>query len=131
MLGRERIADDIALIHSLLPLGRDGLLTPWPYPSCAYCLVTMAQGFHPFPSRTRKLSPAAPMVLPLDGGRVGRCQAFFCLRFGNQPNTLMMKDDIFAGTKGTKSFGELVIELALVQMVRSKRQVVLTAACFS
>ena len=42
-----------------------------------YCLVTMAQGFHPFPSRTRKLSPAAPMVLPHDGGRVGRCQAFF------------------------------------------------------
>jgi transposase len=40
------------------------------------CLVTMAQGSHPFPSRTRKLSPAAPMVLPLDGGRVGRCQAF-------------------------------------------------------
>jgi hypothetical protein len=39
--------------------------------------VTMAQGNHPFPSRTRKLSPAAPMVLPLDGGRVGRCQAFF------------------------------------------------------
>ena len=38
----------------------------------------MAQGNHPFPSRTRKLSPAAPMVLPLDGGRVGRCQAFFC-----------------------------------------------------
>ncbi len=44
------------------------------------CLVTMAQGNHPFPSRTRKLSPAAPMVLPLDGGRVGRCQAFFCLK---------------------------------------------------
>jgi hypothetical protein len=36
------------------------------------------QGFHPFPSRTRKLSPAAPMVLPLESGRVGRCQAFFC-----------------------------------------------------
>ena len=41
----------------------------------------MAQGNHPFPSRTRKLSPAAPMVLPLDGGRVGRCQAFFCPKF--------------------------------------------------
>ena len=38
--------------------------------------MTIAQGNHPFPSRTRKLSPAAPMVLPLDGGRVGRCQAF-------------------------------------------------------
>ncbi len=40
----------------------------------------MAQGNHPFPSRTRKLSPAAPMVLPLDGGRVGRCQAFLFAR---------------------------------------------------
>ena len=33
----------------------------------------MAQGVHPFPFRTRPLSPAAPMVLPLrGGGRVGR-----------------------------------------------------------
>jgi hypothetical protein len=36
--------------------------------------VIVAQGSHPFPSRTRKLSPAAPMVLPARvGGRVGRC----------------------------------------------------------
>src|SRR5580700_9890241 len=35
--------------------------------------VIVAQGSHPFPSRTRKLSPAAPMVLPARvGGRVGR-----------------------------------------------------------
>ena len=40
-------------------------------------LVTMAEGSHPFPFRTRKLSPPAPMVLP-SGGRVGRRQAFFC-----------------------------------------------------
>ena len=39
-------------------------------------LVIVAEGFHPFPSRTRKLSPHAPMVLPT-GGRVGRRQAFF------------------------------------------------------
>ena len=33
----------------------------------------MAEGKHPFPSRTRKLSPPAPMVLPGRlGGRVGR-----------------------------------------------------------
>src|SRR5262245_35471812 len=38
-------------------------------------LTTSAQGPHPFPFRTRQLSPAAPMVLPLrDGGRVGRRQ---------------------------------------------------------
>ena len=35
----------------------------------------MAEGKHPVPSRTRKLSPPAPMVLPGRlGGRVGRCR---------------------------------------------------------
>ena len=38
----------------------------------------MAEGIHPFPFRTRKLSPPAPMVLPF-GGRVGRRQVFFCV----------------------------------------------------
>lgn len=41
-------------------------------------LVAMAEGSHPFPSRTRKLSPLAPMVLPWRrGGRVGNCQVLF------------------------------------------------------
>src|SRR5712664_3997264 len=36
--------------------------------------VTVAKGIHPFPSRTRKLSPSAPMVLHARVcGRVGRC----------------------------------------------------------
>src|SRR5665647_2420863 len=36
-------------------------------------LATRAQGPHPFPSRTRTLRPAAPMVLrPRGRGRVGR-----------------------------------------------------------
>ncbi len=36
----------------------------------------MAEGNHTFPSRTRPLSPPAPMVLgPKGPGRVGRCQA--------------------------------------------------------
>src|SRR5690606_20349242 len=39
-------------------------------------LVMMAKGTHAFPSRTRLLSPSAPMVLgPQGPGRVGRCQA--------------------------------------------------------
>ena len=39
-------------------------------------LVTTAEGNHAFPSRTRPLSPPAPMVLgPQGPGRVGRCQA--------------------------------------------------------
>src|SRR5258705_12088784 len=36
--------------------------------------VIVAKGFHPFPSRTRKLSPTAPMVLHARVcGRVGSC----------------------------------------------------------
>jgi hypothetical protein len=36
--------------------------------------VIVAKGSHPFPSRTRKLSPSAPMVLHAQVcGRVGRC----------------------------------------------------------
>src|SRR5580692_8273241 len=36
--------------------------------------VIVARGSHPFPSRTRKLSPSAPMVLHARVcGRVGRC----------------------------------------------------------
>ena len=39
-------------------------------------LVVMAEGNHTFPSRTRPLSPPAPMVLgPQGHGRVGRRQA--------------------------------------------------------
>ena len=34
-----------------------------PYSSLIANLVTMAAGLHPFPSRTRSLSPPAPMVL--------------------------------------------------------------------
>ena len=40
------------------------------------CLVAMAEGKHPYPSRTRRLSPPALMVLgPQGPGRVSRCQA--------------------------------------------------------
>src|SRR5215471_16858418 len=37
--------------------------------------VILPRGFHPFPSRTRQLSPAGPMVLHAKVcGRVGRCR---------------------------------------------------------
>src|SRR6266542_2222804 len=40
--------------------------------------VATAEGKHPVPFRTRKLSPPAPMVLPWRrGGRVGRRRDFF------------------------------------------------------
>ena len=42
-------------------------------PSAIVLPVAIAAGKHPFPFRTRKLSPPAPMVLPGQlGGRVGR-----------------------------------------------------------
>ena len=41
--------------------------------------VAISEGSHPFPSRTRKLSPPEPMVLRgKPRGRVGRCRIFFC-----------------------------------------------------
>ena len=38
-------------------------------------LALMAAGLHPFPSRTRQLSPPAPMIVgPQGPSKVGRCQ---------------------------------------------------------
>src|SRR5690606_4352811 len=43
--------------------------------------VRIAEGKHPFPFRTRPLSPPAPMVLPgQPGGRVGPCRKTFSAR---------------------------------------------------
>ena len=45
---------------------------------CPVFPVAMSEGSHPFPSRTRKLSPPEPMVLRgKPRGRVGRCRIFF------------------------------------------------------
>src|SRR5208283_1208095 len=42
---------------------------------CSKLSVILPRGFHPFPSRTRKLSPAGPMVLHAKVcGRVGSCR---------------------------------------------------------
>ncbi len=39
--------------------------------------AAIAEGPHPFPSRTRQLSPPAPMILPgRPGGKVGRRREF-------------------------------------------------------
>jgi hypothetical protein len=47
-------------------------------------LVTLPVGKHPFPFRTRQLSPPGPMVLTwLRVGRVGRCQDYMKLAGGN------------------------------------------------
>jgi hypothetical protein len=42
---------------------------------CYDLSVILPRGLHPFPSRTRKLSPAGPIVLHAKVcGRVGRCR---------------------------------------------------------
>lgn len=41
-------------------------------------LVAIERWKYPFPFRTRKSSTPSPMILP-KGGKVGRCQLFFCL----------------------------------------------------
>src|SRR6266404_8039487 len=50
--------------------------------------VILPRGFHPFPSRTRKLSPAGPIVLHAKVcGRVGRCRHKLRARLRNQPGS--------------------------------------------
>src|ERR1700676_120657 len=54
------------------------MLTHWVFPKCRLhleFLVVIPRGSHPFPSRTRKLSPAGPMILHGQlCGNVGRRQ---------------------------------------------------------
>ncbi len=57
-----------------------GVRIPYGSPNISYliCLVMIAEWIHAYPSRTRKLSTPAPMVLgPQGPGRVGRCQALY------------------------------------------------------
>ncbi len=58
--------------------------------------VTIATGSHLFPSRTEKLSPSAPMVLPLAGGRVGRCQLAPPDYFGSREAFLLAVIDLIS-----------------------------------
>ena len=47
-------------------------------------LVLMTQGVHPFPSRTRKLSPVVPKIVPWRRGvKIGRCQHLIVSIFFN------------------------------------------------
>ena len=61
--------------------------------------MTIATGSHLFPSRTEKLSPSAPMVLPFTGGRVGRCQLAPPDYFGSREAFLLA---VFKGSVGVK-----------------------------
>ena len=79
-------------------------------------LVVMARGYHPFPSRTRQLSPSAPMVLAgRPAGRVGHCKESICKRPASQEAGLFIHQiymrpctikyeavlPVIAGTSGT------------------------------
>ena len=56
----------------------EGIYAPSLQPSTTILLVVIAKRVRPIPSRTRKLSSSAPMVLPgKPGGRVGRRQHSF------------------------------------------------------
>ena len=52
-------------------------------------------GFHPFPSRTRKLSPTGPIVLYAKVcGRVGRCRIKIKARFRNEPGLFRLWQEL-------------------------------------
>ena len=56
--------------------------------------VILPRGFHPFPSRTRKLSPAGPMVLHAKVcGRVGRCRHKIKAMLRNQCGLFLLRWD--------------------------------------
>ena len=57
--------------------------------------MTIAEGKHPFPCRTRKLSPLAPMVLLARvSGRVGRCREIGIGPFSLRGRALFVYRDI-------------------------------------
>ena len=67
----------------------------------------MAEGPHPFPFRTRPLSPPAPMVLSgRPGGRVGRCRDFF-LHARSEAPVLMDRGFSFVGAAGPRAGARL------------------------
>jgi hypothetical protein len=61
--------------HALSQVCSWKLLVSGPGDSLLKTSVILPRGIHPFPSRTRKLSPAGPIVLHAKVcGRVGRCR---------------------------------------------------------
>src|SRR5215475_6257313 len=83
---RFEVKVEVPELGEFLPPGRNGLRDGTSsrqelnsYPSCAVddFPVATSEGSHPFPSRTRKLSPPEPMVLRgKPRGRVGRRRVF-------------------------------------------------------
>ena len=72
----------------------------------AFALVVIVEGLHPFPSRTRKLSPPTPMVLRgKPRGRVGRCQGIFIVQPFEKKYPLRMNPQgvfLYSGRKGLR-----------------------------
>src|SRR5258706_2994801 len=64
----------------------------------------MAEGSHPFPFRTRPLSPPAPMVLSgRPGGRVGRCRDFFLST--HRPRVSTPRPFVFLDVRPSRAIG--------------------------
>ena len=78
--------------QSLLPVAAavGKLRRPSTVDKCRMSLVvTIAKGKHPVPSRTRQLSPSAPMVVGAQApARVGHCQQSFILSKNADPQYL-------------------------------------------
>ena len=69
---KQLCSDSVSGIARQYSFAGRGVLLPRPHDLNLWVIV--AKGSHPFPSRTRKLSPSAPMVLHARVcGRVGRC----------------------------------------------------------
>ena len=72
--------------------------------------VAIAEGSHPFPFRTRKLSPPAPMVLGRRRpGRVGRCRISYWKAhcFGSGPSSRFgLVLQLRAGSRDARSAGQ-------------------------
>jgi hypothetical protein len=80
----------------------------------------MPEGFHPFPSRTRKLRPPGPMILgPQGPGKVGRCQVSV-----KRPSFI---DGLFAFLLRKKRRTKWQASLGLVPPVRQRREVFLSS----
>src|SRR5690349_7849220 len=79
------------------------------YPSYAPSFVfpvAMSEGSHPFPSRTRKLSPPEPMVLRgKPRGRVGRCRILFAEKGPGPRRHGVVRGLRFCGSKPRQLLG--------------------------
>src|SRR5579862_6553551 len=87
----------------------------------------MAEGIHPFPSRTRKLSPPAPKILVgQPAGKIGRCQikskplgenqAAFCI-LGSPKSCPLSREATSMALRADRSIGDQGEQQAVALLV--------------